>query len=329
MWEPLSIAITLLALLIDATVGYPERIVRTIGHPVMWIGGLIDRLDRTLNRETLSAACRKTTGFIAVFIIVAAAAGAGFAIERVLLFVPFGFLGVSLFASTLIAQRSLYQHVARVAEAIEHKGIDAARESVSHIVGRDTDVLDEAGVARAAIESLAENFSDGVVAPVFWLAFGGLAGGAAYKAINTADSMIGHRTSRHGKFGFAAARLDDLVNLPASRLCALLLIAAAALGAKSSGLEAWRAVLRDARHHSSPNAGYPEAATAGALGLALAGPRSYCGVPVEEPTMGQGRRNAGVADIRAALTLYRRADLILIVIVAAFAAAVIWPLAFA
>jgi adenosylcobinamide-phosphate synthase len=325
MWEPLSIAITLLALLIDATVGYPERIVRMIGHPVMWIGGLIDWLDLRLNREALSAASRKAAGFVAALVIIAVPTGVGFAIERALLLVPFGFLGVSLVASTLIAQCSLHEHVARVAEALDHKGIDTARAAVSHIVGRDTDVLDEAGVARAAIESLAENFSDGVVAPVFWLAVGGLGGGAGYKAINTADSMIGHRTARHGNFGFAAARLDDLVNLPASRLSALLLVAAAALGAKSSGLEAWRAVLRDARHHGSPNAGYPEAAMAGALGLALAGPRSYDGVAVEEPTMGRGRRDAGAADIWAALALYRRADLILIVIVAALATAVIWP----
>jgi adenosylcobinamide-phosphate synthase len=324
MWELFSIAITLLALLIDAIFGYPDGIVRAIGHPVTWIGRLIRWLDRSLNREDLSDRFRKTSGFVAVFIVIAVPTAAAFAIERGMSLVPFGFLGVSLLASTLIAQRSLYEHVARVARSLEQEGIHAARKTVSHIVGRDTGVLDEPGVARAAIESLAENFSDGIVAPVFWLAIGGLPGGTAYKAINTADSMIGHRTARYEKFGFAAARLDDLVNLPASRLSALLIVAAATLGPKSSGLEAWNAVLRDARHHGSPNAGYPEAAMAGALGLALAGPRVYGGVLVEEPTMGQGRRNAGAADIRAALELYRRADLILIAIVAAVAAGVIW-----
>jgi len=323
MWVPTDIAITLLALLIDAMVGYPQRVVRAIGHPVMWIGQLIDWLDRTLNHETLSSACRKINGFFALFVVVAVSAGIAFAIERVVSLAPFGYLGVSLLASTLIAQRSLHEHVARVAAALERKGMDGGREAVSHIVGRDTDVLDESGVARAAIESLAENFSDGIVAPVFWLAIGGLAGGAAYKAINTADSMIGHRTPRHGEFGFAAARLDDLVNLPASRLSALLIIAAAALSRKASASEAWNAVRRDARHHRSPNAGYPEAAIAGALGLALAGPRVYGGVLVEDATMGHGRRNAGADDIRAALKIYRRADLILILLVAAIASAFI------
>src|SRR5262249_33871248 len=166
-----------------------------------------------------------------------------------------------------------------------------------------------------AIESLAENFSDGIVAPVLWLALLGLPGAAAYKAINTADSMIGHRTPRYEAFGFAAARLDDLVNLPASRLSALLVVVAAALSSRTAAADAWRAVVRDARHHRSPNAGYPEAAFAGALGLALAGPRLYCGVEVADAVMGDGRRAATVADIRAALALYRRADALLVALV--------------
>ena len=182
---------------------------------------------------------------------------------------------------------------------------------MSQIVGRDPDALDEAGVARAAIESLAENFSDGVVAPVFWLAIGGLAGGAAYKAINTADSMIGHHTPRHEDFGFGAARLDDLVNLPASRLAALLIV----LSSGASAANAWRAVWRDAGKHRSPNAGWPEAAMAGALGLSLAGPRVYGGVMVDDAAMGDGRRDATAQDIRAALSLYRRADAILIALI--------------
>jgi adenosylcobinamide-phosphate synthase len=209
--------------------------------------------------------------------------------------------------------------VVRVAEALEQNGLAAGREAVSHIVGRDPGALDQAGVARAAIESLAESFSDGVVAPVFWLMVGGIAGGAAYKAINTADSMIGHRTPRHQAFGFAAARLDDLVNLPASRLSALLIIGAAAVTPGASPAGAWRAVIRDAPRHRSPNAGYPEAAIAGALGLALAGPRVYGGVEVQDAMMGDGRRDATAADIRAALTLYRRADAMLIGLVALLA----------
>ena len=235
--------------------------------------------------------------------------------ERDLLLLPLGIVLAAVAASTLIAQRSLYQHVARVAVALEQDGLAAGRAAVAEIVGRDPEALDEAGVARAAIESLAENFSDGIVAPVFWMALAGLPGAAAYKAINTADSMIGHRTPHHEAFGFAAARLDDLVNLPASRLSALLVVAAAALTGRAAAAEAWRAVIRDAGHHRSPNAGYPEAAFAGALGLALAGPRVYGGVEVEDAVMGDGRRAATAADIRAALALYRRADALLIALV--------------
>jgi adenosylcobinamide-phosphate synthase len=232
-------------------------------------------------------------------------------------------IGVGVIASTLIAQRSLHQHVARVADALDNVGLASGREAVSHIVSRDTKALDEAGVARAAIESLAENFSDGVVAPVLWMIIAGLPGAAIYKAVNTADSMIGHRTARFQAFGWAAARFDDLLNLPASRLSALLIIAAAAATKGTSASAAWRAVRRDARHHRSPNAGYPEAAIAGALGLALAGPRSYAGVHVDDAFMGNGRHAAKTNDIRAALRLYRRADAILIGLVAMLAAALI------
>jgi adenosylcobinamide-phosphate synthase len=223
----------------------------------------------------------------------------------------------------LIAQRSLHQHVARVADALDNAGLASGREAVSHIVSRDTNALDEAGVGRAAIESLAENFSDGVVAPVLWMIIAGLPGAAIYKAVNTADSMIGHRIARFQAFGWAAARFDDLLNLPASRLSALLIIAAAATTKGTSASTAWRAVRRDARHHRSPNAGYPEAAMAGALGLALAGPRSYAGVHVDDAFMGNGRYGAKTNDIRAALRLYRRADAILIGLVAVLAVALI------
>ena len=320
----MSIAITLLALLIEATAGYPDRVLRMIGHPVAWIGLLIDWLDRRLNRDADNPTRRKAAGVLALAAIVGLPLAVAFAAQGLLL-LPLGVIAVAVLAATLIAQVSLHDHVARVAGALEQGGLDAGREAVSHIVGRDPDSLDEAGVARAAIESLAENFSDGVVAPALWLAVGGLAGGAAYKAINTADSMIGHRTPRHRDFGYAAARLDDLVNLPASRLTALLIVGAAALTEGASAPHAWKAVWRDASRHRSPNAGWPEAAMAGALGLSLAGPRVYRGVLVEDALMGDGRRDAGPADIRAALALYRRADLLLILLVALLSVAVIAP----
>jgi adenosylcobinamide-phosphate synthase len=319
----MAVALTLLALLIEAMVGYPDRLARSIGHPVIWMGSLIAALERRLNRETAAPALRRTLGTVAVLLLVGIVGVAAFIIERGLLILPFGLIGVAVIASTLIAQRSLHQHVARVADALDNAGLAGGREAVSHIVSRDTKALDEAGVARAAIESLAENFSDGVVAPVFWMIIVGLPGAAIYKAINTADSMIGHHTPRFQAFGWAAARLDDLLNLPASRLSALLIITAAAVTHGTSASDAWRAVRRDARHHRSPNAGYPEAAMAGALALALAGPRIYDGVRVDDAFMGNGRQAAKATDIRAALGLYRCADAILIGLVVVLAAALI------
>jgi adenosylcobinamide-phosphate synthase len=315
----MSVALALFAMLIELGLGYPQRLLDMIGHPVTWIGRMIDALDRRLNREPppfplrlagkRGEAGRRLAGIVAVLILLLIVGGAAFLIERGLLRLPLGIVAVALVASTLIAQRSLHRHVANVADALERDGLDAGRTAVAHIVGRDTQALDEAGIARAAIESLAENFSDGIVAPVLWMVIAGLPGAALYKAANTADSMIGHRTPRHAAFGWAAARLDDLVNLPASRLAALLLVAAAALSREASAGAAWRAVRRDAPHHRSPNAGYPEAA--------MAGPRSYGGVRFEDATMGDGRREANAGDIRRALTLYRTSDAILIVLLAA------------
>src|SRR5579862_5800840 len=315
----MSVALALLAMMIELCAGYPQALLRAIGHPVSWMGRLIAALDRLLNRDTTGANWRRCGGVVAVLLLLGIVGAIAFIVERELLRLPFGMIAVAVVASSLIAQRSLYRHVADVATALDQGGIIAGRAAVAKIVGRDPETLDAAGVARAAIESLAENFSDAVVAPVFWMAIAGLPGAALYKAINTADSMIGHRTPRYEAFGWAAARLDDLVNLPASRLAALLLVAAAALNTTASTAAAWRAVMRNASRHRSPNAGYPEAAMAGALGLSLAGPRVYGGVTIDDATMGDGRRDATAADIRRALVLYRYADAILIALVAVIA----------
>lgn len=274
---------------------------------------MISCLDRGLNRAADSDAARRMAGLFALLVIVLVPATIARLTESVLLSLPLGIVAVALLGSSLLSQKSLASHVEAVADALDSGGLAAGRKAVSMIVGRDPEKLDEAAVARAAIESLAENFSDGIVAPAFWLGVGGLAGGVAYKAANTADSMIGHRTERHEAFGWAAARFDDLINLPASRLTGLLIVAAAFFIKGADPAEAWRAMRRDARHHRSPNAGWPEAAMAGALGLALAGPRSYGGVLVEGRYMGEGGRTAVTsADIRQALRLYWAADMLLI-----------------
>ena len=241
-------------------------------------------------------------------------------LQSALLWLPFGILAVAVLGASLPAQKSLEQHVEAVAMALEREGIEGGRRAVSMIVGRDPDNLDEAAVCRAAIESLAENFSDGVVAPAVWLGLLGLAGGAGYKAINTADSMIGHRSARHEAFGWASARLDDLVNLPASRMTGLLFVLAAFFVNGASPRAGFRSIFQDAHHHRSPNAGWPEAAMAGALGFALAGPRSYGGQMIEARFMGEGgRRDLTSVDIRQALTLARIADAMLIAFFGALA----------
>ena len=296
----------LAALLAEAAIGYPAFVYRAIGHPVTWMGALLSALESRFNRTNLPAGWRRLLGVLTLASLLGVTGSAAIALDRAL---TFGLIGTGLLvlgAGSLLAQRSLHDHVRAVADALDKDGLAAGRGAVSMIVGRNPDRLDEAGVARAAIESLAENFSDGIVAPAFWLAVAGLPGAAIYKAANTADSMIGHRTPRYAAFGWAAARFDDAINLPASRLAAcFLVVGAAAIGASPGG--ALRAVWRDASRHRSPNAGWPEAAMAGALGLKLAGPRVYGEETVDDAFMGDGRRDANAADIRRALRLFRAA----------------------
>jgi adenosylcobinamide-phosphate synthase len=326
MSTEVDLALALLALVLEAAIGYPAALLAAIGHPVIWLGALVAWLDRRLNRESLTARRRRRNGVAALGILLAAAILPAVVAQAALLSILpalAGLLLTGILASTLLAQRSLWRHVADVADGLEQGGLDGGRRAVSRIVGRNPDSLDEPAVVRAAIESLAENFSDGVVAPALWCGAFGLPGIAAYKAVNTADSMIGHRTPRHEAFGWAAARLDDLVNLPASRLAALWLILAALLQPGASAAGALRTVRRDAGKHRSPNAGWPEAAMAGALGLRLNGPRTYGTTRVEDHWMGDGRADASPADLRRALALYRLACAVQIA-VAAILLLVIW-----
>jgi adenosylcobinamide-phosphate synthase len=305
---PDRILILIAACGIEAVLAYPALVFGAIGHPVSWIGALISALEFRLNRSDYSAAMRRATGVMTVLLLVAVSLGLGLALEMAVRSVPIlGFILAVVIVAALIAAGSLDQHVRAVATALRNDGLTGGRQSIAKIVGRDPEVLDQAAICRAAIESLAENASDGVTAPALWYLIGGLPGMIAYKAINTADSMIGHMSERYHAFGWAAAKLDDLVNWPASRLTGLLFIAAASVVPGASASSAWQAFCRDARLHRSPNAGWPEAAMAGALGLRLAGPRVYEGVLVQDHWMGDGRTEATPEDIDRALTIYRTA----------------------
>ncbi len=314
------VLILIVAFGIEAVLAYPAPLFRAIGHPVSWIGALIGALDAALNRTDYSETMRRMAGVATVLLLLGVSLGIGLVLESVARVPYLGLVIAILAVVLLIAGGNLDQHVRAVAAALRTEGLAGGRQSIARIVGRDPETLDKAAICRAAIESLAENASDGVTAPALWYLIGGLPGMIGYKAINTADSMIGHLSDRYRAFGWAAARLDDLVNLPASRLTGLMFIAAAALVPGASASSAWQAFRRDARLHRSPNAGWPEAAMAGALGLRLAGPRSYDGVVVDDHWMGDGRAEASVQDIDRALTIYRTAFAGALTIVAVIAA---------
>lgn len=287
--------LTVAALGLEAAVGYPRWLHRLIGHPVVWIGGAIGTLERNLNRPAWSFAARRALGVAALLPICALAGGVGWAVQAAPLPAPASAVVALLIASSGLAQRSLYEHVAAVAQALHRDDLAGARQAVSRIVGRDVEALNADQVAAAAIESLAESFSDGVAAPAFWLLLGGLPGLLIYKAVNTADSMIGHREDRWRAFGWASARFDDLLNLIPARLSGLLIVMA--------GRRGLRVMIRDAGKHASPNAGWPEAAMAGALGVVLGGPTAYDGVMLHRPLIGEGR-TPNPPDLDRALRLY-------------------------
>ncbi len=299
-----------LALILDALLGEPAWLYRRIPHPVVLIGRVIAAGEAS-NDLARPRRVRFRRGLLLSLTVTLGAASIGWAIAAMLQGLAWGWAVEAVLASTLFAWRGLLDHVRAVAVALTRCLADG-RAEVAKIVGRDPETLDAAGVARAAAESLAENFSDGVVAPAFWYVLLGLPGLVAYKAINTLDSMIGHRSARYDAFGKAAARLDDAVNWLPARLSGFLFAAAALLLPKASAAGALRAMLRDAPRHRSVNAGWPEAALAGALGFALAGPRRYGGETLDDPWMGDGRRDLGPADIQLALWLTAAAGALLL-----------------
>ncbi|HKX07675.1 MAG TPA: adenosylcobinamide-phosphate synthase CbiB [Stellaceae bacterium] len=316
-FDPLLLLVAALAL--DAVIGDPAAIFRRLPHPVALVGTLIEQLEQRLNRQDRSDHDRRLGGIATVVVVVGIAAGVGIVIDRLAVVTTWGGIVEVAVLTVLLAQRSLYDHVSAVAKALDQKGLAGGREAIRHIVGRDPQSLDEDGIGRAAIESLAENFSDGVVAPVLWFLVLGLPGMCAYKAVNTLDSMIGHRSDRYRAFGWAAARLDDVANLVPGRLAGLLIAAAASVMPHASGRDALMIMIRDARKHRSVNAGWPEGAMAGALDLALAGPRQYGGERVEDAWIGEGSEDAGASEIRRALGVFVMACVIEVALIAAVA----------
>lgn len=307
-----------LALALERRFGYPEKLTETIGHPVIWFGRLIGFCESRLNIESRSASQRRLAGMVALGLLLLSVLIVTVGISTILSWLPFGWLLEMLLATTLLAQKELGRAVGAVSEALR-QSLAAGREAVSHVVGRDPQALDEAAIARAAVETLAESTSDGVVAPWFFLVLFGLPGIALYKAVNTADSMIGHLNARYRDYGWAAAKLDDVLNWLPARLTAILITLACFFVPGASPSKAWAIARRDARKHDSPNAGWPEAAFAGALNFQLGGPRAYDGEVIDLPAFGTGKSSLGASDIMLALLLYRRTLDVLLALSAALA----------
>lgn len=309
-----NLLVLLLALLLDRIVGDPQWLWSRMPHPVVVFGAAISYADRQLNPASLTSSQRRMNGIAAILALLLLTVAAGFVFNR--FFALFGLVGILLetgLVAIFLAQKSLADHVAAVALALRDEGLAGGRAAVSRVVGRDPETLDEPAVCRAAIESLAENFSDGVVAPALWYAVFGLPGLFAYKILNTADSMIGHKSEKYIDFGWAAARLDDVANWPAARLSILLIAAGAWIRrGTSAGREAIRVAMRDGALHRSPNSGRPEAAMAGALNVQLAGPRIYGGVIVREPMINDaGRDMATSGDIEDGVSVFYASCMVL------------------
>ncbi|TBD21760.1 adenosylcobinamide-phosphate synthase CbiB [Rhizobium ruizarguesonis] len=309
-----NLLVLLLALLLDRIAGDPQWLWSRMPHPVVVFGAAISYADRQLNPASLTGSQRRMNGIAAILALLLLTVAAGFVFNRFFaLFGPVGILLETGLVAIFLAQKSLADHVAAVALALRDEGLTGGRAAVSRIVGRDPETLDEPAVCRAAIESLAENFSDGVVAPALWYAVFGLPGLFAYKMLNTADSMIGHKSEKYIDFGWAAARLDDVANWPAARLSILLIAAGAWIRrGTSAGSEAIRVAMRDGALHRSPNSGRPEAAMAGALNVQLAGPRIYGGVIVREPMINDtGRDVATSGDIEDGVSVFYASCMVL------------------
>jgi len=295
----------LLGVLLDLIVGDP----RDLPHPVRAIGALITALEQTLRQIfPVTPTGELWAGRVLTVLTAGLSAGLTWGVLRLLHWAcaPLAYALAVLLCSQCLAAKSLRQESMKVHKALTEGDLSGARQAVSMIVGRDTDRLDETGVAKAAVETVAENFSDGVIAPLLFLAVGGPVLGIFYKAVNTMDSMVGYQNNRYLYFGRCAAKLDDLLNLIPARLSGIMLCLAAPLTGLS-GREAWRIFRRDRKNHKSPNSAHTEAAAAGALGVSLGGPNYYFGTLVEKPAIGDAARPVEPEDIRRVNVLTGRA----------------------
>jgi adenosylcobinamide-phosphate synthase len=327
-WFAFNALALALAIVVDAVFGEPNWLWKRVPHPVVLMGHLIGWLDRRMNHQQHTPFRQKRAGINALIrvIFVVAALSIGLLVLADWVHPGLAFLVTVLLGAVLLAQRSLHDHVEAVRSPLAEGDLPIAQQALAMIVGRTTENLDESGVARAALESLAENHSDGVIAPAFWMLIGGLPGIALYKAINTADSMIGYKTERHRHFGWASAKLDDVVNFLPARLSVGLIALSVAITSLAGQKGAfawpdWTTIRKDAPTHASPNAGWPEASYASALGVALGGPRTYPSGTVEAPYINDaGRKHLGASDVRKGLALFRAtcaATLLVVVLVAA------------
>lgn len=305
MPDPLFILV--IALVIDWYLGEPDFLWSRLPHPIVLFGKAVFFADKTLNKKTDSDEAKYKKGAFAIALLLLIALGVSLLLLKIIAFLGiFSFLLEIFIVFVLLAQKSLSDHVEHVATGLEKDGLEGGRFAVGMIVGRDPSKLDKSGVSRAAIESLAENFSDGVVAPAFWYAIFGLPGIIVYKMINTADSMIAYRNEKYLWFGRVAAQIDDLANWVPARISALLI----ALGSGMlRGVDAFKTsmivALRDSGLHRSPNAGWPEAAMAGGADLALGGPRIYPEETVQQAYLNSaGKRKLGVGDIKLSIQIF-------------------------
>lgn len=300
------IAIVLGAVVMDLFLGDP----RTLPHPVVIIGWLISWLEGVL-RQRISQPRLAGVALLVITVGVSYLVAAGLIYLGTLVAPAVGFLVALYLAWVSIAARSLHVESAKVARALKRGDLPAARVALSYIVGRETAQLDEPEIVRGAVETVAENTGDGVVAPLFYLILGGPALAIAYKAVNTLDSMVGYKNERYLEFGWASARFDDLANFIPARLTGLLMVLAAPL-CGLSGEGSWRILRRDCRNHASPNSGYPEAAAAGALGVRLGGANRYFGRMVEKPTIGDPVRPLSLEAYAGVVRLMYGAEALLV-----------------